>query len=101
MVFGDVGSLRPVPGQQFVDAADLVIGDPCDHVPQLRLGIEPAELGGSEQAIHYRRPLPAAIGAAEQPRFPTEGHRPSIVPMPGRMLTSITAGIRCMAVAFG
>jgi len=37
--------LRHVPGQQFVDAVDRMVGDAFEHVAQVRLGIEPVELG--------------------------------------------------------
>ena len=30
-----------VPGQQFINAVDGVIGDALEHVSQVRLGIEP------------------------------------------------------------
>jgi|GEM_PF-6985073 len=33
-----------VPGQQFLDAIDRVIGDALDHVAQVRLGSKPLSL---------------------------------------------------------
>ena len=37
-----------VPGQQFLDAIDRVIGDALDHVAQVRLGVQAVELGGTD-----------------------------------------------------
>jgi hypothetical protein len=37
-----------VPGQQFVDAADWMIGDPIQHLAHVEFRIEPVELGCPE-----------------------------------------------------
>ena len=34
-----------VPGQKILDAADGVIGDPCQHGAEIKLRVEAVELG--------------------------------------------------------
>ena len=43
--------LGDVPGQQFVDAVDRVVGDAGQDVAQIGLGIEAVELGGLDQGV--------------------------------------------------
>ena len=43
--------------------------------PGLRIDI--VELGGDDEAVHERGPLPAAVGAGEQPGFTPQGNAPA------------------------
>ena len=63
----------PVPGQQFGDAVDRVVGDAGEHVAQPGLRIEAVELGGLDQRVDGRGALAAGVGAGEQPVLPAEG----------------------------
>jgi len=55
-----------VPGQQFVDPVDRVLGDPREHFAQVGLRVEPAQRGGADQTVHRRRPPPAGIRSCEE-----------------------------------
>lgn len=55
----------------------------------------------TDQRIHRRRPLAAAVGACEQPRLSSEGHRGAILPIPAKTWRSSTAGTRCTAARSG
>jgi hypothetical protein len=55
-----------VPRQQLFDAVDRVIGDALEHLAQVRLGIQPVELGRLHEATDRRRTLATCIGAEEQ-----------------------------------
>lgn len=57
----------PVPGQQRVDPAGWMRGDPAEHVSQPDLRIDIVQLGGDDQRLHRRGALAAAVGAREQP----------------------------------
>lgn len=58
----------PVPRQQLVETTGWVTGDAGEGVREPRLGIDVVELGGLDQGVEDRRPLAAAVGAAEQER---------------------------------
>jgi hypothetical protein len=45
--------LRCVPGQQFVDPVDRMVGDALEHVAQVRFGIDVVELGGLCRSPNY------------------------------------------------
>jgi len=77
------------------------VGDAGEDVGEPSLGIDVVHLGRDDQAIQEGGSLSAPIGTGEQPRFSSERHRPSILPMSGRMLTSIIVGIPCMVSASG
>ena len=51
-----------VPGQQFLDAVDGMVGDTRQHLAQIGFGIETVEFRRTNQAVDRRRPLPASIG---------------------------------------
>src|SRR4051812_42454195 len=57
----------PVPGQQLVDLAGRMYGDPAEHVGQPSLRIDSVQLGGDDERVHRRGALAAAVGAREQP----------------------------------
>ena len=57
--FGD--SLECVPGEQFADARDGVVGDAGQHLAEIGFWIQAVELGRADQAVNRRRALPAGI----------------------------------------
>ena len=59
-VMMDVGASagRLVPGQEFADAIDRMIGDAGENVPQISLRIEPIHLGGLKEGIHPEDRMP-------------------------------------------
>jgi hypothetical protein len=63
-----------IPGQQFVDTGDWMIGDACDDLAPERFGIVAIEFGGAQQAVHCRRAVAACITAGEQIIFAPKRH---------------------------
>lgn len=61
------GQQRAKPGHGMFDNASEHIGEP-------RLRGHVVQPGGLEQGVDDSGSLPAAIGAAKQPRLPVEGH---------------------------
>lgn len=69
----DLGGL-PIPREQFVEAADGMVGDAGEDVGEPCLRIDVVESTGQDQRIGDRRPLATAIRAAKQPRLAPERH---------------------------
>ena len=46
-----------IPRQQLIDPIDWMLANAADHVPQVRLGVESAQLRAADQAVHRRRTL--------------------------------------------
>ena len=85
-MLGSVGG--EVPGQQFGDAVDRVIGDAREHVAQVGFGIEAVELGRADQAVDRGGALAAGIGAAKQVVLATQSYSAQgplgcVMPRPG------------------
>ena len=74
-------------------------GDTGEHVRQPGLWIDAIHLGRDDEAVHRRSALPAAIGPAEEPRFSSQSNLAAILPISGRMSSSIIAGIHCTGEA--
>lgn len=51
-------------------AVDRVVGDAVEHVAQIRLGVQAAELGGPDQVVDPRGALATGIGSGERPIAP-------------------------------
>jgi hypothetical protein len=66
-----------------------------DGVAQVCLGFDAVELCGANKRVEQRCPPASGIAAGEQPVFPAKSNRASILPMSGRMSSSIIVGIRC------
>src|SRR5262245_54442749 len=64
----------PAPRQQVLDAPRWVIGDAGENVSEPRFLIDTVKPRRVDKRIHYRRALPAAVGATEGPILPTYGH---------------------------
>ena len=75
-----------------------MLGNAREDVGEPGLRINIVHLGRDDQAIHYRGPLAATIGAAEQPGFSSQGHCPFILPMSGRNWKSTTGIIHISVV---
>ncbi len=63
-----------VPGEQFVDAADLVIGDAFQHPGEPGLRVNTVELGRFGQGKGDGHGLAAAFRTGEQPVFASKRH---------------------------
>ena len=55
-----------MPGQQFGDAVDGMVGDAADHLAQIGFRIEAVELGGFDKRLGYGTAPSAGIGSGEQ-----------------------------------
>ena len=44
----------PMPGKQFVDSVDRVVGDAGEDIAQISLGIEAVQGGGLDQGVEDR-----------------------------------------------
>ena len=60
--------------EQPVDAGDLAVGDPTQHVGKPSRRIDPVELGAFDQGVGDRGRLAAARGAEEEEILPSGGH---------------------------
>src|SRR3984885_2480554 len=49
-----------------------MLGDASQDIGEPGLRINIVHFGGNDEAVQYRGPLAATIGAAEQPRLPTQ-----------------------------
>ena len=45
------GCRLPVPGQQFVDAIDRMVGDSCEDVAQIGLRVASVHFGGLDESV--------------------------------------------------
>jgi hypothetical protein len=55
-----------IPGQQFRNAIDGMIGDTFQYMAQVEFRIEAVELGCSQQSIDRSRAFSAGIGTGEE-----------------------------------
>ena len=74
-------------------------GDTGEDISQPSLWIDAIDLGGDNKTVHGGCTLSAAIGPAEEPRFSSQGNLAAILPISGRMSSSIIAGIHCTGEA--
>ena len=77
-----------------------VLRDAAEDVLQIGLGIQPVELGSSDQGIHGGGTLAAGVRSCEQVVFPTQSNHAVILPISGKKLKFITAGIHFMVDAY-
>src|SRR3954471_2871195 len=64
-----------VPGQEFCDAVDGMIGDVLDQVPQIDFRFEAVLFGGFDQAVDCCCTQPTCIRTSKCPIAPAEGDR--------------------------
>jgi hypothetical protein len=74
-------------------------GDTGENIGQPSLRIDAIHFRGDDKTVHGGCTLSAAIGPTEEPRFSSQGNLAVIVPISGRMSSSIIAGIRCTGEA--
>ena len=55
-----------VPGQEFVDAVDRMIGDALQDMAQIEFRIKSVKLGSTEQCIDRRRTFAARVRTSEE-----------------------------------
>ncbi len=91
--------LRDVPGQQFVDAVGLVIGNVRKYIFQVGAWVDAIHLARADQAIHCGGSLATAVRASEHEIAPAEGEFAFILPISGKKLKSIIVGMRYMVAA--
>jgi len=65
-----------VPGQQFVDAVDRVIGDAREHVAEVGFRIDAVQLGRADQAVDRGGAVAAGIGSSKQVVLAIMDHHP-------------------------
>ena len=70
-----------VPGQEFFDSVDWMLGDGCQDRTQVEGGIEAVQLGCSDKAIERCSALAAGISSHEEVILASDGDSPDILPM--------------------
>ena len=55
----------PVPGQQLVELASWMLGDPGQDIGEPSLRIDAIHFGGDDEAVHGCGALASAVGSAE------------------------------------
>ena len=67
------------PGQQLIDPVDVMVCNALEHIAQIGLRIDAAQLGSANQRINHRRRVSSAIRAKVQIVFPANGNAPENV----------------------
>jgi len=70
-----------VPGQEFLDAADGMVGDLRQHGAEVELRIETVELGRADEAVERGGAIATGVGAGEQIVFPSKSDSTDILPI--------------------
>lgn len=65
MLWGRWEAGDDIPGQEFLDAADGVVGHAGEHLAQVFLGVQVVEFGGAEQTVKGDGALPTGIGTGK------------------------------------
>ena len=76
----------PVPGQQLVELANVVIVDAGEHLGKPSLRVDVIEPRGLDQSVHDGGTFAAAIRAGEQPRLAPKCNLAVILPISGKKL---------------
>jgi len=63
-----------VPGQEFRNAVDGVVGDARQHFTQIGFGIEAVELRRTDQAVDRRSAFPTSIRSGKQVVLPAQSY---------------------------
>ena len=63
-----------IPGEEFLEAVDGVLGDPLEHATEIELRIKPIELGCPQQRVDGGGTVAAGIGTAEQKVLSSQSH---------------------------
>jgi hypothetical protein len=78
----------------------MAAGHAFQHVLEVGKGLDLVELGGGDEGANGCPSGATAVGSREQVVLAPERHLPFILPMSGRKLKSIIAGIRSMVAVF-
>jgi hypothetical protein len=91
----------PVPREEFVETIDGVSFDEAgEDVGEVSFGVDAVEFAGLDERGQDRPMLAAAIRAREERILAIESRCPFILPMSGRNLKCITAGIPIFVAGF-
>ena len=69
-MLGDLGFI--IPGEQFVDAGDLVVSDTGQNISEQGLGVNVAKFGGSDQCVGDGGGFSASVRPHEEVIFTTD-----------------------------
>jgi hypothetical protein len=93
--FGSLGR-RPVPGQQFGQArARPTLGQAVDDVGEIGVRIEPVHASRFNNRVNVCGAETAFVAAEKEKILPCDCNLALILPISGKMSSSIIAGIRC------
>ena len=82
------------PRGQLIDPIDgMPVGDLCQDILEVCLGIYAVELCGLHQCIDGCCTITACVGTTEEVVLPSQRHYPFILPMSGKSWKSDTVGI--------
>jgi hypothetical protein len=88
------------PWQQLVEAAvGVSVDDLGDGLGEIGVRFDIGELAGLDQRGDHSPMLGTSVGTGEQSILTIEGNLAAIVPISGRMSSSIIAGIHCTGEA--
>jgi hypothetical protein len=85
----------PIPGQEVGDPLGWMIRQAREYVSEPGLWIDVVELGGLDERVDGGRAMPAFVGAREGPVLAADRNLAVILPISGKMSSSIIAGIHC------
>jgi len=71
--------------------------DAIEDVGEVGLRVDVVHFCRDDESVHGGGPLTAALGAGEEPVFPTDGQFPFILPMSGRFTGFIINGMPILA----
>jgi hypothetical protein len=89
----------PIPRQEIRYLICGIVRQPGQHVGEPSLWIDIIELACRHQGINGGCAVPSGIGACKCPIAAADGNLAVILPISGRMSSSIIAGIRCAGEA--
>jgi hypothetical protein len=80
---GSVGIVygREVPGEEFVDAFDRVLGDAGQDLAEIKFGIDSIEFRRSDQRVDCGSSFAAGVRATKKVVLASDGDSPDILPM--------------------
>ena len=86
---------RPIPGQEFVDPPGGMILQSRQDIGEPSLRVDVVELGGFDERVDGGGATAAVIRSCEYPVVAADRNLAVILPISGRMSSSIIAGILC------
>ena len=86
--------------QQF-HLARRMLSHALQDIDEVVVRIDTVQATSDDEGVGDTNVMRADLGGAKQPRLATHGNRIAILPMSGRKLKSIIAGIRCLGAVCG